>query len=71
MRRDTDGSGSFAGSGVSEFLKSRNLPAAVLERLDDIFHGAALPGSTGRKHPEVAGKQTEQISKKAKSTGFA
>lgn len=67
----TESPGSFAGSGVSEFLKSRNLPASVLETLDDIFPGsAALSGTAGRKQSEAAGKQNEQISKKEKLSGM-
>jgi hypothetical protein len=69
--KGTDSSASFAGSGVSEFLKSRNLPANVLETLDTVFPGSAtLSGITIRKLPGDSGKQSEPISKKEKLPGL-
>jgi len=67
----TDVSGSLATLKVNEFLKSRNLPAAVLERLDDIFPvRTAMPGTDVREQAEAARKKPVQISKKAILPGW-
>jgi hypothetical protein len=61
----TGDSRSLARSGVSEFLKSSNLPTAILEKLDGIIPvSQTLPLNPGKEQPGPAGEHPVQLSKK-------
>lgn len=61
-----DVSGPFARSGVSEFLNSRNLPVAVLERLDRI-----IPGNTTAGAPSVKDQPVKEDKSSIQNSGNA
>jgi hypothetical protein len=61
---------SLARSGVSEFLKSNSLPAAILEKLDGIIPlSQTLPLIPGKVQPGPSGENPVQLSKKT-NTGL-
>ncbi len=60
----TDVSVSYAGSQVRQFLNSRNLPMAILERIDKIIPDITTPGTYGNESFEPDEKQSRQIARK-------